>query len=122
MIHTNHRPDSPATPSRSRSARQGPASSSSASDDRPAHFEDTCTRCVPFPFVYTWENAYTTLEAVLGLGVLALLDELAPASVVLRPLHLQRELLHFSSTNETNLHLGSVHILDRLFSRLSPAT
>ena len=122
MIHTSHRPDSPATPARSRSARRDRASSSSASDDRPTHSEDTCTRCVPFPFVHPRENAYATLEAVLGLGVLALLDELAAASVVLRPLHLQCELLHFSSANKRYLHLGSVHILDRLFRRFPPAT
>ena len=122
MIHTSHHPDSLATPSRSRSARRGLASSSSASDDRPTHSEDTCTTCVPFPFIHTWENTYTALEAVLGLRVLALLDELASAPVVLRPLHLQRELLHFSSTNEGYLHFGSVHMLDRLFSGLPPVT
>lgn len=115
MIHTSHRPGSPATLARSRSVRRDRVSSSSASDDHPTHSEDTYTRCVPFPFVQPRKNTYATLEAVLGLGVLALLDELAAASVVLRPLHLQRELLHFSSANGRYLHLGSVHILDRLF-------
>ena len=121
MIPTSHRPGSPATLARSRSVRRDRVSSSSASDDHPTHSEDTYTRCVPFPFVQPRKNTYATLEAVLGLGVLALLDELAAASVVLRPLHLQRELLHFSSANGRYLHLGSVHILDRLFRRFSPA-
>ena len=66
-------------------------------------------------------DVYAALEAVFGLGVFPLLDELPSSSVVLRPLHLQRELLHFSSANGRYLHLGSVHILDRLFRRFSPA-
>ena len=121
MIHTSHRSDSPATLARSRSVRQGRVSSSSVSDDHPAHCEDTYTMCVPFPSIYTWKNAYATLEAILGLRVLPLSDELASASVILRPLHLQCELLPVRLSREEYLHFGSVHMLDRLFSRFPPA-
>jgi hypothetical protein len=62
------------------------------------------------------KKSYTTLKAILGLGVFSLLDKLTTSSIVLRPFNLESKLLSINTSKQTYLNLRSIEIINRLLS------